>query len=45
MRSLSESPLAPIPLSAPLSTIFSGGLCRVLLKDRPVATFDKDQVI
>lgn len=44
MRSSNQSAIPP-PRSAASATIFGGKLCELVLQDRPVATFEKGQVI
>lgn len=45
MHSVADSGAHHAPLSSALATIFRGKLCDVVLRNRSVATFEKDQVI
>jgi len=45
MRPIGDSAVIPSPLSSPLSPIFPGSLCDLVLKGRPVTTYEKDRVI
>jgi CRP/FNR family transcriptional regulator, cyclic AMP receptor protein len=45
MSCVSERPPLSLPRPAAISTTFEGRLCQILLKDRPVTTVDKAQVI